>query len=63
MKITEYASLTAEELIQFALMREGATSLEIELAQKLMIAVDMIEGDRVEARSTEELTDGADTGR
>jgi hypothetical protein len=63
MKITEYASLSTEELILYAQLRDGATSLEIELAQRLTLAIDMIEEDRVEARSTEEITDGADTGR
>jgi hypothetical protein len=66
MKITEYASLSTEELIQYAQLRNGASPLEIELAQRLTLAVDMIADGQVqgaEARTPEVEIDGADTGR
>lgn len=40
---TEFAVCTTEELINFALLRDNRTSMEIELAQRLMLAIDKIE--------------------
>lgn len=42
MVTTEYAVLSTEELLQFAIMSGNRTPLEIELAQRLEQSVDMI---------------------
>lgn len=39
---TEYSYLTTEELVYYALTRDNRTSLELELAQRLDIAIDML---------------------
>lgn len=39
---TEYSYLTSDELVHFALCRDNRTSLELELAQRLDIALDML---------------------
>ena len=43
MQVTEYSSLTSDELVQHVDLSEEATPLEIELAQRLTLALDMIE--------------------
>ena len=43
MECTPYAALTTEDLVDYALHREAKTDLEIELAQRLQIALDMLE--------------------
>ena len=42
---TEYSFLTTKELIEFAALSDGRTSLERELAHRLQIASDMLESD------------------
>jgi hypothetical protein len=42
MRRTVYSVLSSEELIDFALQRDNATDMEIELAQRLNIALDML---------------------
>jgi DNA repair protein RadC len=44
MVTTEYAVLSTEELLQFTIMTGHRTPLEIELAQRLEQAVDMLKG-------------------
>ena len=39
---TEYSYLTSDELVHYALSRDNRTSLELELAQRLDIALDML---------------------
>ena len=39
---TEYSYLTTEELVHYALSRDNQTSLELELAQRLDIAMNML---------------------
>lgn len=53
---TEYSYLTSDELVHYALTRDNRTSLELELAQRLDIALDMLcsdedEADGIDARS------------
>lgn len=43
MERTEYAVLTTDELVQFALSRISRTPLEVELANRLTIANDLVE--------------------
>jgi hypothetical protein len=65
MQVTEYSSLTTDELVQFASLREGATSLEVELAQRLTLALDLInelqEEAAVEPTQTEDQPHGSYT--
>lgn len=42
MLCTEYAAVPSNDLIEYALQRDGRTTLEIELAQRLAIALDML---------------------
>lgn len=42
---TEYSYLTSDELVHYALTRDNRTSLELELAQRLEIAIDMLMDD------------------
>lgn len=42
---TEYSYLTSDELVIYALNRDNRSSLELELAQRLDIALDMLCGD------------------
>lgn len=42
---TTYSHLDTRELIQFALCRDTRSDLELELAQRLELAIDMIEED------------------
>lgn len=44
MVTTEYAVLSTEELLQFTIMTGTRTPLEIELAQRLEVAVDTLRG-------------------
>lgn len=39
---TEYSYLTTEELVHYALSRDNRSSLELELAQRLDIAMGML---------------------
>lgn len=39
---TEYSYLTTNELLNYALNRDNLSSLELELAQRLDIAMDML---------------------
>ena len=39
---TEYSYLTSDELVNYALSRDNRSSLELELAQRLDIALDML---------------------
>lgn len=39
---TEYSYLTTDELVHYALTRDNRTSLELELAQRLDIAMEML---------------------
>lgn len=39
---TEYSWMETEELLMFVLNKKAATSLEVELAQRLTVAQDMI---------------------
>jgi hypothetical protein len=39
---TEYSYLTSDELVHYALTRDNRSSLELELAQRLEIAIDML---------------------
>jgi hypothetical protein len=39
---TEYSHMSTEELLGFTLVHPGASSHAIELAQRLMLAVDML---------------------
>lgn len=39
---TEYSYLTTDELVHYALSRDNRNSLELELAQRLDIAMDML---------------------
>lgn len=50
---TEYSYLTTEELVHYALSRDNRSSLELELAQRLDIAMDML---------MDEDEDGCDAG-
>lgn len=43
MKRTVYSMLSSDELVDFALARDNATEMEIELAQRLGIAMAMLE--------------------
>lgn len=51
---TEYSYLTSDELVHYALTRDNRTSLELELAQRLDIAIDML--------CSEDEDDGYDAG-
>ena len=42
MKTTEYTWMTTEELLIVVQGKEGRTSLEVELAQRLAVAVDAL---------------------
>lgn len=42
---TEYSYLTSDELVHYALSRDNRSSLELELAQRLEIAIEMLLGD------------------
>lgn len=44
MKRTEYSVADTEDLIDLVLSDAHATSREVELAQRLMLAVDMLDG-------------------
>lgn len=44
---TVYSHLTTEELLGFAMGRDSRSDMEVELAQRLMLAVDMMD-DEVE---------------
>lgn len=50
---TVYSTMASEDLVEFALQRDNVTQMEIELAQRLHIALGMLE----------EEEDGADAGR
>lgn len=52
---TEYSYLTSDELVHYALSRDNRSSLELELAQRLEIAIEMLLGD-------EDDDDGYDAG-
>ena len=43
MKTTEYSWMTTEELLEHAFMQESPTNLECELANRLTVAMDMLE--------------------
>jgi hypothetical protein len=43
MKRTSYSCLPTDDLITYALARDSHTEMEVELAQRLMLAVSMIE--------------------
>jgi uncharacterized protein YerC len=43
MKTTAYSALQTEELLEYALLRDNATHMEIELAQRLLLAMQMLE--------------------
>lgn len=43
MQRTVYSALNSEELVEFAVQRDNATQMEIELAQRLLIAMAMLE--------------------
>jgi hypothetical protein len=43
MQRTVYSALNSEELVDFAVQRDNATQMEIELAQRLMVAMAMLE--------------------
>lgn len=45
MNRTTYSLMTSRELIEFALCRDTGNELEIELAQRFELALDMIEED------------------
>lgn len=40
---TEYAYMSSNELTNYALSRDNSSNLEIELAQRLLLAMDMLE--------------------
>lgn len=42
---TTYSLMPNRELVQFALCRDSRTELELELAQRFLLALDMIEED------------------
>ena len=42
MLCTEYAAVPSNDLIEYAIQRDGRTTLEIELAQRLALALDML---------------------
>jgi len=42
---TTYSLLQTRELVEFAMARDARTELEVELAQRLDLALDMIEED------------------
>lgn len=42
---TIYSFIPNRELVQFALSRDSRTQLELELAQRFLLALDMIEED------------------
>ena len=48
---TVYSTMASEDLVEFALQRDNVTQMEIELAQRLQIALVMLEEE-----------DGADSG-
>lgn len=48
MQRTVYSALNSEELVDFALQRDNATQMEIELAQRLGIAMAMLEKENAE---------------
>lgn len=43
MKRTVYSIIASDELCEFAVLRDNATEMEIELAQRLTIALAMLE--------------------
>jgi hypothetical protein len=43
MKNTIYAPMSTKELVELALCRDNSTELETELAQRLEVALDMID--------------------
>lgn len=43
MKTTAYAQLDSRDLVELALCRQTGTDLEIELAQRLDVALDMLD--------------------
>lgn len=43
MQRTVYSALASEELVEFAVHRDNATQMEIELAQRLFVAMGMLE--------------------
>ena len=43
MRHTEYSVMTTEELLLFAVTRPKLTALEVELMQRLTIAMDMLQ--------------------
>lgn len=43
---TEYTFLTNDEIIQFVTCGDNRTALEVELAQRLTVAIDANEGER-----------------
>ncbi len=43
MYLTAYSALDTRDLVAYALMRDSRTELEVELAQRLDLALDMIE--------------------
>ena len=46
MQRTEYAPVGTDDLIEFTLLRDNSTTLEIELAQRLDIAMGMLEDEQ-----------------
>jgi ABC-type branched-subunit amino acid transport system ATPase component len=43
MRRTIYSAMTTEELIDFALQRDNVSEMEVELAQRLYVAMGMLE--------------------
>lgn len=54
MQRTVYSALSSDELTEYALQRDNATEMEIELAQRLFIAMGMLEEINGDARSESE---------
>lgn len=42
MVTTEYSWMTSEELVHMTMLRDDASALEIELAQRLILALDQL---------------------
>ncbi len=48
---TEYSAIETDDLVEFVLADQNATTREVELAQRLMLAIDML----AEHHNSEEL--------